>query len=56
MPVLRVTDDTTRAELEQAIANINATLHRMPNHWVERRAGLHEKIDALLEDWEQTNA
>jgi hypothetical protein len=51
MSVLRVTDKTTKAEIEQAIVNVNATLHRMPEHWVDRRARLHEKLDALLGAW-----
>ena len=50
-----VNDDTTRAELEEAMANIVATLHRMPNHWTGRRASLHTKLDALLEDWERAD-
>lgn len=51
-----ITDDTTRAELEEAMANIVATLHRMPSHWTDRRAALHAKLDALLEDWQQAKA
>ncbi len=46
-----ITDDTTRAELEEAIRNLVATARRMPDHWVDKRAALHAKIDALLEDW-----
>lgn len=52
MSILKVSDETTRAELEEAIANLNATLHRMPEHWTDRRAGIHAKIDALLTDWQ----
>lgn len=55
MSVIRVTDETTRAELEEAIANIGATLHRTPAHWTEKRAALHAKIDALLTDWERAD-
>lgn len=54
--VVRVTDQTTRAELEEALSNIVGTLHRMPAHWVDRRAALHAKIDAMLEDWERAKA
>ncbi|WP_067428320.1 hypothetical protein [Nocardioides jensenii] len=50
--IVRVTDDTTKAELEEAITNIRATLARMPSHWTDRRAGLHAKIDALLVEWQ----
>lgn len=47
-----IRDDTTRAELEEAMTNVVATLHRMPAHWVDRRAGLHARLDAMLTDWE----
>jgi len=53
MDVMVITDDTTRAELEEAMANMVTTLHRMPAHWTDRRASLHAKIDAMLEDWER---
>ena len=51
-----ITDDTTRAELEEAMANVVGTLHRMPVHWTERRAALHAKLDAMLEDWRKASA
>lgn len=50
--IARVTDDTTRPDLEEAMSHIVATLHRMPSHWTDRRAALHRKLDALLEDWQ----
>ena len=49
--VLRVTDETTRAELEEAMTNIVRTLRRWPAHWTDRRAAQHARLDALLEDW-----
>lgn len=52
MTAIRITDETTRAELEEAMANVVATLHRMPAHWTDRRASLHAKLDAMLADWE----
>ena len=51
-----IKDDTSRAELEEAMANIVATLHRMPAHWTDRRASLHAKLDVMLEDWQQADA
>lgn len=51
-----ITDDTPRSELEEAMINVVATLHRMPAHWTSRRAALHEKLDALLEDWQRERA
>lgn len=51
--ILRVTDDTTRAEIEQAITSHRETLRRMPSHWADRRTRLHGLIDALLVDWER---
>ena len=53
MDVVLVTDDTTRAELEQAIISHRETLRRMPAHWTDRRAAIHARIDAMLTDWEQ---
>ena len=44
--------ETTRADIEEALRNINETLHRMPEHWADRRAALHAKIDVLLTAWE----
>jgi hypothetical protein len=52
-PIVRVTDETTKAELEEAIVGHRETLRRMPAHWADRRARLHGLIDALLVDWEQ---
>lgn len=54
--LILVTDDTSRADLEEAMANIVNTLHRMPNHWTDRRASLHHKLDALLTDWQNAPA
>lgn len=51
MTAIRVTDDTTRDEIEEAMHNVVATLHRMPAHWTDRRAVLHSKLDVLLGDW-----
>lgn len=48
-----ITDDTTKAELEQALTEHVRTLQRMPAHWADRRAALHAKLDAMLTDWEQ---
>ena len=50
-----IKDDTSRAELEEAMANVVATLHRMPAHWTDRRASLHAKLDAMLADWEMAD-
>lgn len=52
-PAVRVTDETTRAELEDTMRQVTATLHRMPAHWTDRRAALHAKLNVLLEDWQQ---
>lgn len=46
-----VDTETTRPDLEEAMANVVATLHRMPAHWTDRRAGLHAKLDDLLDQW-----
>ena len=47
-----VTDDTTADDLREAITNLAATAHRMPAHWVEKRAAMHERINALLTELE----
>ena len=52
---LVITDDTSRAELEEAMANVVATLHRMPAHWTDKRTALHAKLDAMLEDWQRAD-
>jgi hypothetical protein len=51
--ILVITDDTTKAEIEEALQFIVQTLHRMPTHWVDRRAVLHARVDVLLADWER---
>ena len=50
--VLVIRDDTTKAEIEEAIAGHRALLKRMPAHWADRRAKVHGLIDALLTDWQ----
>ena len=52
MSIVHATDATPRSELEEAMTHVMASLHRMPLHWTERRAKLHEKLNALLDDWE----
>jgi hypothetical protein len=52
-PLIRITDETTRAEIEEAMRHVRHTLDRCPSHWAERRAGLHAKLDSLLTDWER---
>lgn len=52
--VIVVTDDTTRAEIEEAMRHIRTVLDQMPTRWTDRRAALHAKLDALLTDWQRT--
>lgn len=58
MTALRVTDDTTRAELAEAMAHVLRLAKRempkvgtaeYPTPWDTR----HATLDALLTDWEQ---
>lgn len=51
--VTRITDETTKAELEHAITEHVKTMSRWPSHWVDRRAAMHRRIDAMLEDWQR---
>jgi len=46
--IIRVTDETSAEELRAAITNLARTAARCPAHWVERKAVLHGRIDALL--------
>lgn len=48
---MSITTDTTMHDLEEAMTNIVATLHRMPAHWVDRRATYHQQLDTLLDQW-----
>ena len=51
-PLVRVTDDTTRADLEVAMTNLAQQAKRLPAHFVDRRAQIHATIDSLLYDWQ----
>ena len=42
-------DDTTRADLEEAITHLAATAARLPSHWTDRRAAIHARINDLLD-------
>jgi len=59
--ILRVTDDTPRAEIAEALINACAHAHRqpcvvgtadMPSKW----DSAHALLDALLTDWEAAPA
>jgi hypothetical protein len=47
---IRITDDSTRAEIEEAIRHVLDTMRRLPEVEGYRDRG-HERINALLEDW-----
>lgn len=49
-PAIVITDDTTPDELREAITNLAATASRMPAHWTDRKAAMHARIDALLDE------
>ena len=50
--IVRVTDDTPPEEIREAITNIARTGARCPAHWTDRRAKMHERINALLDELE----
>ena len=50
--IVRVTDDSTPDEIREAITNIARTASRCPAHWIQRRAKMHERINALLDELE----
>lgn len=43
----------TRAEIAEAITNLAATAARIPRHHAERKASLHDRINNLLDQYEQ---
>ena len=47
-----VTDDTTRAEIEEALHHLSAVAKRLPSHYVDRRADIHRRINCLLFEWQ----
>ena len=42
-------DHPTRDELTEAITHLAASSARLPAHWVDRKATLHERINELLD-------
>lgn len=46
-------EEATRAELEEALAHLNASAKRIPRHFTERKAAVHAVIDARLTEWQQ---
>ena len=50
--IVRVTDDTPADEIREAITNLAHTAARCPAHWTDRRAGMHARINALLDELE----
>jgi hypothetical protein len=47
-----VGSDETREELREAITNMARTASRLPAHWAERKATLHERINGMLDQLE----
>ena len=43
--------DSTRPELEEAIAHLRDAQRRLPVHFTERRQKLGDMIDALVDYW-----
>lgn len=48
----RVTDEATRPELEEAIAELRRRAQRLSRHDPRRRE-IDEEVDALVDDWIQ---
>jgi len=51
MTVIRVTDESSSAEIAETIARVLHELRRLPLGAAWQARG-HERINALLEDWE----
>lgn len=61
MTAIRVTDDTSRAEIAEALVHANAAAKRKPRVVGDEKIPTawdhcHEILDALLEDWENAPA
>jgi hypothetical protein len=50
-PIVHVTDDASRAQIEQAIRALRLKATRMPKHWVDRRQQVDDEVDQLVERW-----
>lgn len=48
MSIIHITDETTRAEIEEAIRNVLASKRRLGKC---AKPVMDERIDALLDDW-----
>lgn len=46
--VIRITEDSTRAEIEEAIANVLASKRRLGKC---AKPAMDDRINALLDDW-----
>lgn len=49
--IIRITDDSSRADIEAAIAALRAKQERMPKAWEKRREEVADEIDALVGQW-----
>lgn len=56
MTILRVTDASTRGEIEAAIVELRAKVERMPAHWADRRQAVADEIDDLVDQWIQASS
>lgn len=54
--ILRVTDDATRAEIADAIAELKRRHDRLPRHFEAKRQELMDEIEALVDDWLRAEA
>lgn len=53
---IRITEDTTRPEIEEALAHLCGKAKRTPAHWVDRYVAVHQAIDELLVQWERSGS
>lgn len=49
--IVRVTDQSTKAELEEAIRVLRKRQARLPRHFVDARDEISDEIDLLVEQW-----
>lgn len=49
--VIHLTDDSSRADIERAIAALKAKHDRLPAHYEEQRAAIMAEIEADVDRW-----
>lgn len=51
MTVLKISDTSTRGEIEQAITALKAKYDRLPAHYTRQRDPIMDEIETLVDQW-----